>query len=124
MKALLGGLKGKRLWWVLAGLLVIVCAFAAFQGPGTTATGGSTEEKRIAQVLSAIAGAGQVEVALFYETEVAAFGGGGKARPIGAVVVAQGAEDMGVRLSLIRAMRTLLGLPETAVDVFVMEERK
>ena len=40
----------------------------------------------------------------------------------GAVVVAEGADDLWVRLSLIRAMRTLLGLPESAVDVFVMEE--
>ena len=40
----------------------------------------------------------------------------------GAVVVAEGADDLSVRLSLIRAVRTLLGLPESAVDVFVMEE--
>ena len=41
--------------------------------------------------------------------------------PTGALVVAEGADDMQVRLNLIRAVRTLLGLPETAVDVFVME---
>ncbi len=79
----------------------------------------------MAEVLSAMAGAGRVEVALFYETEaVTAFGGGGKSRPTGAVVVAEGAGDMQVRLELIRAARTLLGLPEAAVDVFVMEDRR
>jgi hypothetical protein len=35
-------------------------------------------------------------------------------------VVAQGADDLAVRLELIRAVRTLLGLPEAAVDVFAM----
>lgn len=90
---------------------------------GVGSTGGSAEEKRIAEVLSAMAGVGRVEVALFYETEAAsAFGGSAKTRPTGAVVVAQGAKDMQVRLSLSRAVRTLLGLPENAVDVFVMEE--
>ena len=40
----------------------------------------------------------------------------------GAVVVAQGAGNMEVKLNLIRAVRTLLTLEESAVDVFVMED--
>jgi hypothetical protein len=39
------------------------------------------------------------------------------------VVVAQGADALSVRLELIRAARTLLSLPEEAVDVFVMNDR-
>ena len=66
-------------------------------------------------------GAGKVEVALFYAQEAGAFGASASV-PTGAVVVAEGAEDMAVRLKLIRAVRTLLSLPESAVDVFVMEE--
>lgn len=112
---------GKRLWWAALGVLLAACLLAASQGTGGGGSA-SAEEKRIADVLSAMAGAGRVEVALFYETEaVAAFGGSGKSRPTGAVVVAQGAGDLQVRLELIRAVRTLLGLPENAVDVFVME---
>ena len=71
----------------------------------------NVEEARIAQVLSAMAGVGKVEVALFYPETT---GGFAQSAPTGAVVVAQGAGDLTVRLSLIRAMRTLLGLPETA----------
>ncbi len=115
---------GNRLWWVALAVLLAACMLAAFRGGGEGATSASSQEKRIAEVLSAMAGAGRVEVALFYETEeVAAFGSSGKSRPTGAVVVAQGAGDLRVRLELIRAVRTLLGLPEAAVDVFVMEER-
>ena len=87
---------------------------------------GNEEEKRIAEVLSAMAGAGKVEVALFYAPqENSAFAQESvRGAPTGAVVVAQGAENWQVRLQLIRAVRTLLGLPESAVDVFVMEEEK
>lgn len=117
--------EGKRVWWLALAVLVIACLYMAVQSPTTAGTTGSSEEKRIAEVLSTISGAGRVEVALFYETEaVTTFGGSAKTRPTGAVVVAEGAADMEVRLSLIRAVRTLLGLPESAVDVFVMEEKR
>ena len=81
----------------------------------------SQQERRIADVLSAMAGAGRVEVALYYAQETDAFSTPAGV-PTGAVVVAEGADDITVRLELIRAVRTLLGLPENAVDVFVMED--
>lgn len=77
----------------------------------------ASEEKRIGEVLSRIAGAGKVEVALFYGKNAS---GQENAAPVGAVVVAQGAENIEVRLNLIRAVQTLLNLPQTAVDVFAM----
>lgn len=80
-----------------------------------------SEEGRIAQVLGTIAGAGKVEVALFYAPKEQSGFSQEAGPPTGAVVVAQGADDWEVRLQLIRAVRTLLGLPEEAVDVFVME---
>ncbi|MCI6376905.1 MAG: hypothetical protein MR842_03960 [Clostridiales bacterium] len=112
--------ENKAVLWAAAALIAAVLCLAL----GGEKTGGaSQEEKRIAQVLSAIEGAGRVEVALYYTKEQeSALGGLQSARPTGAVVVAQGAEKLEVRLSLIRAVRTLLGLPEAAVDVFVMEE--
>lgn len=102
----------KALPWMAAALAALLALLLA--GGGGEGTAGSQEERRIAEVLGAIAGAGKVEVALFY--------GGETDGPTGAVVVAQGADDLTVRLSLARAARTLLGLPESAVDVFVMEE--
>lgn len=115
---------GNRLWWAALGVLLAACILAAMKGGAGGSASASAEERRIAEVLSAMAGAGRVEVALFYEAEaVGAFGGASGSRPTGAVVVAQGAGDLRVRLELIRAVRTLLGLPQDAVDVFVMEER-
>ncbi len=117
----------KRVWWILCGAaLIAVLLLANSTGKSGLGSGGaSAEEKRIAEVLSSMAGVGQVEVALFYEAEAAsAFGGNAKTRPTGAVVVAEGAEDLEVRLLLSRAVRTLLGLPESAVDVFVMEGKQ
>lgn len=114
-------MKGKTSLWLACALGLLVAAMALGAGGGTD--NASQEERRMAEVLSAIAGAGRVEVALFYAGET----GGGYAasrQPTGAVVVAEGAGEMGVRLQLIRAARTLLGLPENAVDVFVMEENK
>ncbi len=110
--------------WVALGALAAVCLWLALGGGGAgTDTAASSEERRIAEVLSAMAGAGKVEVALHYAAEeTTAFGGAAGAKPSGAVVVAEGAGELNVRLALIRAMRTLLGLPESAVDVFEMKE--
>lgn len=112
-------MKSKPLWLVGA-LAALLLAGALLSGGGGSSA--SNEESRIAEVLSAMAGAGRVEVALYYgEASESAFAQTVK-RPTGAVVVAEGADDLAVRLRLIRAVRTLLGLPETAVDVFEMEE--
>lgn len=120
-------LESKALLWVALGLLALTGLWAAMQPGQTDSMTG--DEKRIAEVLSAIAGAGKVEVALFYAPAAETFSGLGASQkgtaasiPTGAVVVAQGAGELSVRLNLIRAVRTLLSLPETAVDVFVMEE--
>lgn len=106
---------GKAGLWLAAlmaaAALVLVCQ------SGNSGTESMTE-KRVAKVLSTMAGAGRVEVALYYADAEET------GTPTGALVVAEGAQEMGVRLNLIRAVRTLFGLPENAVDVFVMEEDK
>ena len=111
-------LKENR-WFLLAAVL-LCCLLCFLLLSGRSAGGsGTSEEKRITQVLSAISGAGKVEVAVYYNSGADGFSS--SAPPVGAVVVAEGADDLKVRLSLIRAVRTLLGLPEAAVDVFSME---
>lgn len=105
--------------WIAVGTAVLLALLMLETGDTGTAT---QEERRIAEVLSAMAGAGRVEVALYYapqETDV--FSASAAGAPTGALVVAEGAGDMTVHLNLIRAVRTLLGLSENAVDVFVME---
>ena len=100
----------------LAGVFALLALMLALLPEGTQTA--SQQEKRIAEVLGAIEGAGRVEIVLF-DASPKAYGENGS--PTGAVVVAEGADDLAVRLQLIRAVRTLLSLPENAVDVFAME---
>ena len=119
MKALWEKLGKYRLWLIAALVLAIV---AAVVSGGKTTDAASSEERRIAEVLSAIDGAGRVEVALYYQKTDVVFGETAQSKPCGMVIVAEGAQDLQVRLTLIRAARTLLNLPENAVDVFAMKE--
>lgn len=106
-------MSNRSLLWALAAVAaVLVLLLAGETTPGVE----NRTEKRMAEVLGSIAGVGNVEVALFYAGD----GSEQTGPPTGAVVVAQGAEELAVRLELIRAVRTLLGLPEAAVDVFAM----
>lgn len=115
------GSLGRLPVWIIMAAAAALLALMMLQ-PASTGTA-TQEEQRIAEVLSAMAGAGRVEVALYYaQQEADAFSVSASSAPTGALVVAEGAGDMAVRLNLIRAVRTLLGLPENAVDVFVMEE--
>lgn len=95
--------------WLWAALAVSVLACLLLGGTGVNAAQ-TQEEARLARVLSAMEGAGQVEVAVFYDEETSL--------PCGAVIVAQGAEDVAVRLQITRAVCTLLGLEPSQVDVF------
>lgn len=98
----------KKDGWILAALVlcVVMCLIL-----GTRQESASTEEGRLSRVLSAIDGAGNVEVAVYYEESL----------PCGAVVVAQGAEDIAVQLRLISAVTTLLGIDQSRVAVYDRE---
>ena len=98
----------KRDGWILAALLFCVMLCLMLGMPGDAA---STEESRISRVLSTIRGAGTVEVAVYYEDSL----------PCGAVVVAQGAGDVGVKLKLVSAVTTLLGIPQERVAIYQRE---
>ena len=99
----------RDLWLYVA--LAAAAVLCLLLGLGGSAPAGQTsEEARLARVLSAMEGAGQVEVAVFYGAEDAV--------PCGAVVVAEGADSVAVRLQLTRAVCTLLGLESEQVDIF------
>ena len=86
-------------------------------------TGGqSAVEKRIAQVLSAMDGCGKVEISIYYGQQKQNLWGdtAENAVPVGAVVVAEGADKIEVRLMLMRAVETLLGLDQRSVQVYPM----
>ncbi|GHU68621.1 hypothetical protein FACS1894184_11080 [Clostridia bacterium] len=72
-----------------------------------------------------MSGAGTVEVMIYEAAASAAavdwLGGVSSAsapQAVGVVVVADGANDIRVRLELIRAVQTLMDLPASAVEVF------
>lgn len=100
----------KKDGWILAALLfcVAMCLMLGLQSEAA-----STEESRISRVLSAIDGAGTVEVAVYYEDTL----------PCGAVVVADGAGDVAVQLRLISAVTTLLGIQQDRVAIYEREGR-
>ena len=107
--------------WLLA-LLCCAVALMLFPAGKTSPAGMTEEEQRVSATLSKIAGAGETRVSIYYAQEASAFGGGSRT-PVGAVIVAQGAGDVAVRLNLLRAAETLLGLNANQVDVFLMEEK-
>ena len=100
----------KKDGWILAALIfcVALCMILGVQGEST-----STEESRVSRVLSAIDGAGHVEVAIHYEDSL----------PCSAVVVAQGAGDVAVQLRLMSAVTTLLGIDQNRVAIYPREGR-
>lgn len=101
----------KKDGWILAALIfcVMLCLLLGTQGEAASA-----EENRISRVLSAIEGAGEVEVAVYYEESV----------PCGAVVVAEGAGDIAVQLRLLSAITTLLGINQDRVAIYEREGQR
>ena len=104
-------LRGARgLEWLL--LLVAVCVAALVLTRGGSDAGAQpTElEARLERVLSAVEGAGEVRAMVSEQNgEIA-----------GVVIVAAGAEDVGVRLSLMQAARALLDVELDQIEVIQM----
>ena len=102
---------------VLLAAALLLCWLAA----ASQRTGASPLEERLARTLSCMEGAGRVEVTI-RTREVASSGGAlgasvSESVPCGAVVVAQGAQDLLVEMELRQAVCALLGLPASSVSV-------
>lgn len=98
----------KKDGWILAALLFCVALCLML---GTQSSSDAAGEGRIRQVLSAIDGAGTVDVAVYYEDSI----------PCGAVIVADGAGDVAVQLRLVSAVTKLLGIDQGRVAVYERE---
>lgn len=111
--------ESKGTVWVLA-LLVCAAFFLLLPGSSGGDSAMTAEEKRLSETLSAIAGAGRTRISIYYS--VSGSGLSGETRvPCGAVIVSEGADDIAVKLNLLRAAQTLLQLPAGAVEVFDAE---
>ena len=100
----------RRDGWLVAVLAFVVTLCLAL-GATDTKAAQTTDEARLSRVLSAMAGAGTVDVAVYYDDAI----------PCGAVVVADGAGDAAVRIRLAGAVSTLLGLDASRVAVYQRE---
>ena len=118
LREIWGRLRQDSALILLIALAVGACLLLPREPP--QGAGGDREEARLAEVLSAMAGAGRVEVVVRWTEHGTS--AAGERIPLGAVVIAQGASDIGVRLKLSRAVTTLLDLPPGAVEVFAMEQ--
>ena len=119
MKKWLEAVKGMKSGvWLL---LIAVCGLALLLPSSSQVKANMTEEEqRYSATLSRIAGAGEVRISIAYAQSASSFGSGNR-RPTGAVIVAQGAGSVAVRLELLRAAEALLGLSTQEVEVFAME---
>lgn len=102
----------KRDGWLLAALVLAVLLCLGLGMMENVSPAQNDEEARLSHVLSAMRGAGQVEVMIHYDAD---------ALPCGAVIVADGAGDAAVRIQLAGAVTTLLGLDTERIAVY---ERK
>ena len=109
--------------WLL-GIGALALLALTLMGQGTPARTNSSLEERLCAVLSKVQGAGNVDVIIYTAQDTAgtagAFGESTQRtseRPSGVVVVADGAGDLQVRIELAQAVKTLLSLPASAVEV-------
>ena len=110
MKRLMEALRSARKIEVLLITAVLCIMFLLYIGDGGRQSGqeASTEEIQMQQLLSRIEGAGEVSVMLARNE---------KGEAAGAVVVAQGADDIRVVLELQRSVHALTGLDLEHIEI-------
>lgn len=101
----------RRDGWLLAA--IALCA-AICMMMSLVSRSDSPGDDRISRVLSSVAGAGRVEAAISYEEDAAC----------GAIIVADGAADIGVQLRLTNAVAALLGIAPERIAVYPREGGK
>jgi len=102
-------LRGARKVEYLALILLVALAALFWAQNSATDSGASTElELRMESTLSRVAGAGDVKVMIAQAED---------GQVTGVLIVAEGADDMGVYLALAGAARTLLGVDASEIEI-------
>lgn len=112
----LRGVKGGMLLLILGMGALALLSLTGSESPQDM----TAQERRISRTLSLIQGAGECRITLYTGEKDSAFSGG--SAPTGAIILAQGAESIDVRLRLRQAAEALLGLPSDRIEIFPMEE--
>ena len=111
-----------RAAWSPAAMIILTVLLIVLSGMNMKREQSSANdlEQRISSVLSGVQGAGKVEVVIQMrkqEQNAGAMCSGVQEIPIGAIAVAQGADDPIVCQQLEQALCALLGLPVSAVSI-------
>ena len=121
MKGFLEKIRGVKAGAWLSLLLMLAAVGLLWPSAPSREIGMTEEEQRISATLSRIAGAGNTRISISWREAESAFSATPRTA-VGAVIVAEGAGDIAVRLDLIRAAQALLHLPAGDIEVFVLEE--
>lgn len=113
MKQLFGTLKAAR-WLELTVAAALICVLLVLAMGSGKDGAANDEEARMQRILSRIEGAGRVSVMIA--------GSGEDGSCTGVVVVATGAEDVGVMLRLQRAVRALTDLDLDRIEIIKSKE--
>lgn len=121
--ALLKKIKGIKNIRLIAAIFIIAVALLIYSSVATnnavrdtsgTESGSSmdSEESRLASVLEGLEGVGRVQTMITR---------GENDEIVGVIVIAEGAEDIGVRLRLLSAVTTAMGVDKQIVNVYTMK---
>ena len=121
--ALLKKIKGIKNIRLIAAIFIIAVALLIYSSVATnnavrdasgteSAYGMDSEESRLASVLEGLEGVGRVETMITR---------GENDEIVGVIVIAEGAEDIGVRLRLLSAVTTAMGVDKQIVNVYTMK---
>lgn len=107
---------------LIAAIFIIAMALLIYSSVATnnavrdasvpSAYGMDQEESRLASVLEGLEGVGRVQTMITR---------GGDNEIVGVIVIAEGAEDIGVRLRLLSAVTTAMGVDKQIVNVYTMK---
>lgn len=114
-------LKGIQPMTLMIALLLLCLLLYLF--PAESSGGMTDAERRISRTLSMIKGAGKCSVSIWYQPENTPFSSD-TGQPTGVLILCPGARDMTVRLQLTQAASTLLGIEESRVAIYQMEENE
>ena len=121
--ALLKKIKGIKNIRLIAAIFIIAVALLIYSSVATnnavrdasgteSAYGMDQEESRLASVLEGLEGVGRVQTMITRS---------GDDEIVGVIVIAEGAEDIGVRLRLLSAVTTAMGVDKQIVNVYTMK---
>ncbi len=137
MESALERFRRNRFWVLLGAVILAALAlyWALYGGGGVSTVQGDAifvsqmneQEIRLARILSAIEGAGQVEVMIYPLDQAQPVFSQSETEPAsaqGVIVCAEGAEDLRIRLMLQQAVVTALALPADRVEIYPLAQDK